>query len=200
MTTPVRVAKRALRARLRAARAAIPEADRDRNSQRICSRVVELEVFRAARAVALYWPMLERGEVDVRELDRTARAAQKRVYYPSLGPGGDPGGVRLVERLDELALRGRGFAEPLAEQALARAGDVDLVVAPALGASAEGERLGQGGGFYDAVLAELCPPAHCVVVVHELQLIAQVPVEQHDQRCDAVVTEQRVLHTASRVR
>jgi 5-formyltetrahydrofolate cyclo-ligase len=199
MTNPVRVAKRTLRARLRAARASIPAVDLRRNSQIICDRVAELEVFRRARGVALYWPMLERGEVDVRDLDQKARASRKLVYYPGLAPDGSPAGFRLVERLRELAARGRGFAEPLPERPLARAGDVDLVVAPALGATLAGERLGQGGGFYDVVLAALCPPARCVVVVHELQLVAQLPTEPHDRRCDVVVTERRALHATERV-
>ena len=38
--------------------------------------------FVAARGIALFWPMLEQHEVDVRGLDALARAAGKRVYYP----------------------------------------------------------------------------------------------------------------------
>jgi 5-formyltetrahydrofolate cyclo-ligase len=137
--------------------------------------------------------MLERAEVDVRELDRQARAAGQRVYYPCAESAGARAGFRRVEQVTELALRNHGFAEPPPELPRARADEIDLVVAPALAATPRGERLGQGGGFYDAILTEFCPPARCLVVVYELQLRERLPWEPHDRRCDVVATEQRVL-------
>lgn len=67
----------------------------------------------------------------------------------------------------------------------------DLVVAPLLAFDRAGGRLGQGGGHYDRTLANL--RAHGGVFLLGLAYAGQevdaIPMEPHDQRLDAVLTE-----------
>jgi 5-formyltetrahydrofolate cyclo-ligase len=188
-------AKAQLRRRLRAVRLAIPAAARALRSQAICERVAALEVFQRARSVALFWPLLERGEVDLRALDTRAREHGKRVYYPFLEQRAESTftGLREVRELSELAERGHRFLEPLPTVPEAERGDVDLMLVPALAADARGQRLGYGMGFYDATLPDFCPPAASVVVVYASELLAELPSEPHDVSCDYVVTD-TVVH------
>ena len=80
-----------------------------------------------------------------------------------------------------------------------------VVLLPALAVTATGIRLGQGGGFYDRLLADLPrhPPGPLrVAVVHqdEFLLPGEIPYEPHDQLggVDMVLTPQGVhLVTAS---
>jgi 5-formyltetrahydrofolate cyclo-ligase len=72
-----------------------------------------------------------------------------------------------------------------------------LVVVPALAVAATGHRLGYGGGFYDAMLPDFCPPAIAVVVAFDFQLVAELPAEPHDVQCGVIVTDARTLRVES---
>lgn len=79
-----------------------------------------------------------------------------------------------------------GTEEPvsarLGEGALATA---DLVLVPALLVDHAGNRLGRGRGYYDRALATIT--ARTVAVVFDDELVAQLPVEDHDRRVGAVL-------------
>ena len=68
---------------------------------------------------------------------------------------------------------------------------VGLIVVPALAATADGRRLGQGGGYYDTLLAardEVSSKSPlCLAVVGAAELYADLPVAAHDARVDGVV-------------
>lgn len=63
---------------------------------------------------------------------------------------------------------------------------------PLLAFTANGERLGQGGGHYDRWL-EAHPHAVCIGLGWDAQEIADLPAEPHDMALDLVVTPTRVL-------
>ena len=71
---------------------------------------------------------------------------------------------------------------------------IDVAIVPGLGFTAAGERLGQGGGWYDRVLASLRPDAVIVGVCFDEQVVDELPVEAHDVRCHVVVTDRAVHH------
>jgi 5-formyltetrahydrofolate cyclo-ligase len=189
-------AKRQIRTRMRALRSAHPEAALAERSARIVERLAALPEFLAARSVASFWPLTERHEVDLRAFDPLVRGRGQGLYYPGLAGGGDAPlrtALRLTRSSDELAVRGGRFAEPPEDAPEAARGDIDLVVVPALAVAANGHRIGYGAGFYDAVLPDYRPPAVAVVVAYDFQLLAEVPVLQHDIACDIVVTDARTL-------
>lgn len=181
-----------MRAKLGALRAALPLSSATLRNARIIERLVAHPKLQQARAVALFWPIVERGEVDLRPLDAHLRQAGVSIYYPSmrrLQEGGLETGFRLVKRVEELAARGRSFAEPAFDAPLAGRGDIELVIVPALAAAPNGHRLGYGAGFYDATLPDVCPPAESIVVVYDFQLLLELPTEAHDWQCNEVVTD-----------
>jgi 5-formyltetrahydrofolate cyclo-ligase len=161
----------------------------------LIQRALTLPAFQTARAVALFFPMLERKEVDLRELDAEARRQGKRVYYPFLEPRGESlvSGLRSTESLDDLQDRGRRFFEPSPDAPVAARGDVDLLFVPALGVAPSGHRLGYGAGFYDSLLPDVCPPAQAVAVAYDFQLLVELPTLPHDVACDLVLTDAREL-------
>src|SRR5450432_1646757 len=77
-------AKVELRKRARGLRSAIPKDGIAARSQKIVLAVAALEAFQTARRVALFFPILAKNEVDLRELDARLRAEGKAVYYPSI--------------------------------------------------------------------------------------------------------------------
>ena len=87
--------------------------------------------------------------------------------------------------------------EALGSQALAGA---DLILIPALAASQDGTRLGQGGGWYDRTLPHRAPSTPIVAVVFDDEVLAggQIPREPHDVPIDAIITPTRTLHVPVR--
>jgi 5-formyltetrahydrofolate cyclo-ligase len=188
-------AKQELRKRMRAVRTAHPAEALSRRSRAIVERTLALPVFQAAAGVALFFPLLERKEVDLRELDAEARRLGKRVYYPFLETRGEArvSGLRLTESLGDLADRGERFLEPPPSVPEARRGEVDLLLVPALAVAASGHRLGYGAGFYDSLLPDFRPPGAAWVVAYDFQLLADLPTLPHDVACDGVLTDARSL-------
>jgi 5-formyltetrahydrofolate cyclo-ligase len=188
-------AKQELRKRMRALRMAHPAEALRLRSQAIATRASALPAFLAARSVALFFPLEDRKEVDLRPLDAEARRQGKRVYYPFLEPRGDAllSGLRLTQSWQELAERGQRFLEPPPLAAVAARADVDLVFVPALAVAPSGHRLGYGAGFYDSLLPDFCPPAQAVVVAYDFQLLVELPTFPSDVACHLVLTDARTL-------
>lgn len=67
----------------------------------------------------------------------------------------------------------------------------EVVIVPLLAFDARGYRLGYGGGFYARTLEGLRArgPVLAVGFAFAAQEVAEVPIDQFDQRLDAVVTE-----------
>jgi|GEM_PF-94357 len=190
-----RRAKKQIRARMKALRGSFPAAALAQRSERIAERLRTLEVFAKARSVALFWPMLERGEVDLRILVGECLARDVRVFFPFMERGETKTrtGFRQALSHDDLAEQGNSFWEPRAQLPEAVRGDVDVVLVPALAADAHGHRIGYGAGYYDATLGDVAPPAAVVVVAYDFQLLAELPTEAHDVAANWVVTESRTL-------
>jgi 5-formyltetrahydrofolate cyclo-ligase len=191
--------KKQLRARMRAVLSALPESAVAARSARIIERLHAIDVFERARSVALFWPMEESGEVDLRTLDAVLEARGAARYYPFMEPteNGFTTGFRRIQRSSELARGERRFHEPPRSAPVARAGDIDVVLVPALAVTPDGHRLGRGKGFFDVTLPDVAPPACAIVVAYSFQLLAELPVESHDRRCDWVVTDEQVFAASS---
>jgi 5-formyltetrahydrofolate cyclo-ligase len=67
----------------------------------------------------------------------------------------------------------------------------DLIVAPLLAFDRRGGRLGQGGGHFDRTLENLRARGSVFVLglAYAGQEVDEIPMEPHDQRLDAVLTE-----------
>ena len=75
--------------------------------------------------------------------------------------------------------------------------EADLIVIPALAASADGTRLGQGGGWYDRALLHRSPGVAVVSVVFDDEVLEAgvIPAEPHDVPVDAIITPTRTIAT-----
>jgi len=139
------------------------------------------------------------GEPDTAAVRAAVRAAGGRVLLPVPLPGRDLGWVldegsyapdpALPVRVPIGPELGRG-APCLIEQA------ATLVLAPALAVDRSGARLGQGGGFYDTLLAQLAQhvaaarPIGVLAVVHDDEVLApgMIPRDAHDMPVGAALT------------
>ena len=75
--------------------------------------------------------------------------------------------------------------------------EADLIVIPALAASSDGARLGQGGGWYDRALIHRRPGVPVVAVIFDDEVLdpGEIPTEAHDVPIDMIVTPTRMIAT-----
>lgn len=66
---------------------------------------------------------------------------------------------------------------------------IDVVIVPGTAFTAAGDRLGQGGGWYDRFLPSIRPGCLTIGVGFEPQLVDALPTEPHDVRLDLIVTD-----------
>lgn len=68
----------------------------------------------------------------------------------------------------------------------------EVLFMPLVGFTARGDRLGQGGGYYDRYLAAH-PQTAAIGMAWDVQEVPELPTELHDIRLSAIVTPTRVL-------
>lgn len=185
-----RRAKAELRKRLRGLRNTHPESACAARSAKIVARLLDLDGMADAKRVALFWPIVEKREIDLRPLDAELRSRGKEIAYPAIDQETNVMTFRFATEKD-LEERGLGFAEP--PESATEADALDLIVVPALAADARGHRLGYGAGYYDRTLPRFAPPAITAIVVYDFQLLAEMPKLENDVACDWVVTDARTL-------
>jgi 5-formyltetrahydrofolate cyclo-ligase len=127
-------------------------------------------------------------ELDPWPLMRRLAEAGARLALPAVVGRGQPLAFRRYAPGDPLAPDAAGIAAPPPDAEVVRP---DLVIAPLLAFDRFGGRLGQGGGYYDRTLAALRAqgPVFVLGLAHAGQAVARVPMDAHDQRLDAILTE-----------
>lgn len=187
MYTETAAQKELLRSRALKRRLAMTEVAVGLQSESIVRRLLAQPEIVEANSVALFWPMIARREVDLRQLDTLLRARSTELYYPFMTSSRD-GGFRSVPDPSELRLASHGFCEPSASQPVAT--KVDVIIVPALLVTRAGERLGYGAGFYDRTLRAggSFADSFSVAVAFAEELVEELPTDEFDVRCRLVVT------------
>lgn len=166
--------KAALRRRVR--EASPGKAARDAESVLICRHVLAWENYQAAQVIGGYMPMAH--EADVTPILLDALAQGKTLLLPRCGR--KPEMVfHQVRSLDELIPGAYGLLEPAPHAPVVEPGCIDLLLTPLEALTAQGWRLGKGGGYYDHLLA-----AHDLMtlgVALSWQWVEAVPRESWDR-------------------
>ena len=186
--------KRRLRGLLRQRRRALSVRDVEENSQRIADRLCAQAMFHRARQILLYSP--DENEVDTEGLWQAAWRRGIAVYYPRVTV--DKREVEFVRRHDNEPLIPGVFdiLVPPGEDLLTSAARTNLVLIPGVGFDRAGHRLGRGRGYYDRALSGVLAGALRVGLAYEFQVVSHVPVDEHDERVDYIVTEERLIACA----
>jgi 5-formyltetrahydrofolate cyclo-ligase len=93
---------------------------------------------------------------------------------------------------DRLVRHRFGMLEPAPDLPVVEPGSLDLVLVPGVAFDRRGGRLGFGGGFYDHFL----PTTHAlrVGVTHDRCLADELPMGEHDQWMNWVVTPTQTIN------
>lgn len=128
--------------------------------------------------------MAVRGELGVTEVLTAALARGATVALPRAVAG-----LLLFHRWtgEPLIAGPFGIPEPASSLPELDPASFDVMLVPGVAFTATGARLGQGGGYYDRILAR--PHGLAIGVAWAFQVVAEVPLDPWDQPVDALVTE-----------
>lgn len=173
-------------------RDALDPQERASHSLLIKESLFKLPQFLAARTVMFYVSF--RSEVETHDMIREALASGKAVVVPVTDMKNKRLALSRLEDFDrDLAPGIWGIPEPLQEKIRPIPyHDIDLVIAPGAAFSANGNRIGYGGGFYDRLLRESGKKA--CALAFEMQILSDIPNNpEQDVPVDYILTENRVI-------
>ncbi|WP_282709077.1 5-formyltetrahydrofolate cyclo-ligase [Ligilactobacillus sp. Marseille-Q7487] len=116
------------------------------------AKLLQTSAWKEAKTVAL--TLSTNLELDTKSLILTALNAQKQVVLPQTLPGNQ---MRFIEMTESTTFKKTAFGviEPNGSLETTLPKDqIDLIIVPGVAFSANGKRVGYGGGFYDRYLKD----------------------------------------------
>jgi 5-formyltetrahydrofolate cyclo-ligase len=187
---PLTAQKHALRRAVRARVQGLGAAERAAAAAAIGGWVVRTPEYARCRRLGLYSALPD--EVPLTELLERALADGKLVLFPRVDAQGE---LELAAEARDRLVPGRyGVPAPRPENPPVELAPDDLLLLPGVAFTRAGARLGRGGGHYDRLLRAIRAPAFGLAF--ERQIEPALPLEEHDRRVQAVVTERGIWRTA----
>jgi 5-formyltetrahydrofolate cyclo-ligase len=163
-------------------RRALTSDERRARASQLQDQILSLVRREQPATIAAYVPVgPEPGGPD---LPRLLAATGARVLLPVLRPDND---LDWAVFTGDLASGPRGLSEPVgARLGVEGLRSADLILVPALAVDRSGRRMGRGGGSYDRALTRAAAPI--IALLHDGELISEVPAEPHDRPVHGVIT------------
>jgi len=176
--------KKILRKELLLSRNSISAKDISFKSSEIIKRIKKTDFYNSSKIIAIYYPF--RNEVDLLELlkDNT-----KIFCFPKVKKNSKILDFFVVKNVEELQKGAFGIFEPSINSTKILISDIELFLVPGVGFSKKGERLGYGGGFYDATLKHKSQTSFTIGVAFDCQITKMGFSESFDILMDEIVTE-----------
>ena len=180
--------KQEIRTAMKARRKAVPPEARARASEAVCRRLLAREDVRTAiatgGAIAVY--LASPDEISLTDFITTA-LAQGAVLVAPRWNGTEYELARLIS-LDSCMPGPHGILKPPSSLLPHPPSLIPRIwLVPGLAFTADGRRLGYGGGWYDRLLAQASPQAVALGVAYGWQIVDELPAERHDVRVREVV-------------
>lgn len=137
------------------------------------------------------------GEISTHSIFEDLFEKQKKCYLPKLKPF-KPNRLWFLPYGKNSPMINNRYGIPEVDLSVNQAiavSQIDLVLLPLVAFDKMGNRLGMGGGFYDATFAHLKNNTHrplFIGLAYEAQLVDDLPNESWDLPLDAVCTEQQL--------
>jgi 5,10-methenyltetrahydrofolate synthetase len=180
--------RKAQRIRLRAERDALSVAERQAVGEALTAHLHHLlqTRFDGARGMTLsgYWPI--KGEPDLRPLLARLHDAGVTIALPIVETKAAPLVFRLWTPKTRMVRGDWNIPVPPPE---APSLTPDIALAPLVGWTEDGYRLGYGGGYFDRTLAALSPRPFTIGIGFDSARLPTIFPQPHDIPLDAILTE-----------
>jgi len=179
--------KNTLRSHYREARKDVK--DKEKLSEIICARIKTLEIYQKSAFPALYWACANEASL-LKICEERQKAGLKFGLPRSLNENGE---MEFFEaKLNEMSLDCHKILSPLAEKRILPQ-DLDCIFVPALAFDFLGNRLGQGGGYYDRYLKG-CVNAIKIGVCFSVQISQNsLKTNELDEKVNFIISEKGII-------
>ena len=184
--------KNILRTEIRHAAKVLPEMEKQKEDRAIAAHILALPEYAAADTVFAF--VGTSREIDTSGVLRHALANGKRLCVPLCVKEGQMQ-LKQIQSLEELRPGAYGILEPSLSAPTLQPQQVDFALIPCLSCSLTGERLGQGGGYYDRFMETYTGKA--ALLCREKFICSNIPMETHDARVPIVITEKGVYRNGT---
>ncbi len=185
-----------LRRQMRNCLLAISPQQRKDKSRKACRNLISTEQYQNASIIMMYLSLPH--EVDTSEAILYAWQLGKTVAVPKISWQQRHMIPVQINSLDTGFSTGTwGLRNPLTGVPIPF-GQIDLVVAPALGFDRRGNRLGRGGSFYDRFFANKDLVASRCGLAFAEQVLESVPTTESDEPVEFLVTDEEVVYCDGR--
>jgi len=184
--------KKTLREQFLTKRKALSTIEIKNKSDQIQHRLISLPWYRSARTILFYVSFDK--EVDTHPMIKEALRNGKTVLVPKTNPQNKTICASELLCWDDLTLGAYSIQEPR-EDCVRKvpASSVELLIVPGVVFDLCGNRIGYGMGYYDRLLKDTIH-AHSIGLAFECQIIKSIPAEEHDEKVEMIVTEDRSIH------
>ncbi|WP_305970544.1 MULTISPECIES: 5-formyltetrahydrofolate cyclo-ligase [unclassified Mameliella] len=180
--------RQAQRSRLRAARLSLSVTERKKIGEALAVHLRQVleDRFGGTRGIVFsgYWPI--KGEPDLRPLMVELHGAGVTVALPLVETKAAPLTFRRWTPETRMVRGDWNIPVPPARAAKVTPG---IALAPLVGWTAEGYRLGYGGGYFDRTLAALTPKPFVIGIGLQEAWLSTIYPQAHDIPLDLIVTE-----------
>ncbi len=178
--------KKYLRRRGAAARNSLSREEVSRKSRDICDRIIRTPQYKQAETIMVYSAI--KNEVCLDRFIEQAGADGKKVAYPTC-----TGSMQMEARIpyDSNSWKSdyMGLKEPDPQRSqLVSPEDIDLIVCPCVAFDSKGNRIGQGGGYYDRYISR-CGNAKIMAAAFACQKVPEIHPDPWDASMETIVTE-----------
>ncbi len=188
--------RQTLRQTIRQQRLSLDPEQRIAMAKQLTEHVLNSDIFLQSQTLAAY--MAHGGEMDPKEIIAQALLTDKQIYLPVLSKGSKE--MQFAEYHTSMPLHPNQFGihEPKAHEHYPPQ-QLDLVLTPLIAFDAKGNRIGQGGGYYDHTFHFLRENASLkpflLGIAYNFQQQASIASEDWDIPLDAIATESGILFT-----
>jgi 5-formyltetrahydrofolate cyclo-ligase len=189
---PLRQHKEALRKEILSRRGGLDHAEHSRLSHAITARLLNLSEAVRARCVLAYLSF--GSEFDTIPFVSALLSRGCALVLPRMDLARHSLTLYRVNDPDAETLSGVwGIREPDPQRcAVADVADIDAVLVPGVAFTANGWRLGYGGGFYDTLIRGWHHHPPLIGPAFQLQIVEELPLGPNDQPIDVVITEAHI--------
>ena len=182
--------KKLIRKKILRERNNLSEKQCEEKSSVIQKRLLEMKLYKEAKAVFAYSHFGREVRTDI--LIRDALDKGKIVCIPKNNWKDStmtPSQIFSVSEINQV-----GVPEPTVFRSYP-AEKIDLVIVPGIAFDIQGNRIGMGKGFFDRFLSSISDSVPAIGLAYELQMLTEpVPVNPWDFKMSAIVTEERIIN------
>ncbi len=191
--------KKQLRKQLLSKRRKLSETALRHISNRIYTRLIELDAFLNAKVVHSYIPIKKNKEVYTWDILDKAHQMNKKVVVPVMDmKSSHMDHYEINPRKTPLKENKLGIPQPNVDKALENNGSFDLIIVPMVGGDHFCNRLGYGRGYYDRFLDNQSS-AVTIGVMPDACLLSKIPVEEHDIPLHGIITENTICMRGGKI-